>query len=79
VVATAKLPDAVREDPQLVAGCIGNASLIEDLEGYLAAAGFTRIRITPKDESRGFIKDWAPGSGVERYVASAYIEASKPV
>ena len=79
VVATAKLPKELREDPQLVAGCMGNASLIGDLEGYMAAAGFTAIRIVPRDESRGFIKDWAPGQGVENYVVSAYIEASKPV
>ena len=35
------------------------------------------IRIQPKDESREFIKDWAPGSGVEDYVVSAVIEATK--
>ena len=58
---------------------MGNASLIGDLEGYMAAAGFAAIRIVPRDESRGFNKDWAPGQGVEDYVVSAYIEASKPV
>lgn len=79
VVATGKLPKEIREDPQLIAGCMGNASLIEDLEGCLAEAGFTGIRIAPKDESRSFIKDWAPGRGVEDYLVSAYIEASKPV
>jgi hypothetical protein len=57
---------------------MGGASLIEDLDTMLRAAGFTQIRITPKDESREFIRDWAPGSGVEDYVVSAYIEAVKP-
>ena len=37
-----------------------------------------RIRIEPKDESREFIRDWAPGRGVEDYVISATIEAVKP-
>jgi SAM-dependent methyltransferase len=78
VVATVELPEEMRNDEQLVAGCMGNASLIGDIEGYLAEAGFTDISITPKDESREFIKDWAPGRGVEDYVVSAYIEAVKP-
>jgi SAM-dependent methyltransferase len=78
VVATVALPEEMRSDPQLVAGCMGNASLIEEIEGYLATVGFTDVLINPKDESREFIKDWAPGRGVEDYVVSAYIEAKKP-
>jgi arsenite methyltransferase len=79
VVATVELPAAMRNDPQLIAGCMGNASLIEELEGIMADAGFIDIRIQPKDESRGFIRDWAPGRGVEEYVVSATIEAVKPM
>ena len=40
--------------------------------------GFTDIHIAPKDESREFIKDWAPDRGVEDYVLSATIEARRP-
>ena len=78
VVATAELPETMRSDPQLVSGCMGNASLIEDLETMMRDAGFTDIRIAPKDESREFIRDWAPERGVEDYVVSATIEAAKP-
>jgi arsenite methyltransferase len=78
VVATVELPAEMRNDPQLIAGCMGNASLIEELETIMADAGFTDIRIQPKDESREFIRDWAPGQGVEEYVVSATIEAVKP-
>lgn len=78
VVATTELPEAMRNDPQLIAGCMGNASLIDELEQMISDAGFTDIRIQPKDESREFIRDWAPGAGVEGYVVSATIEAVKP-
>jgi SAM-dependent methyltransferase len=79
VVATIELPQEMRNDPQLIAGCMGNASLIEELETIMAEAGFDDIRIQPKDESREFIRDWAPGRGVEEYVVSATIEAVKPI
>ena len=68
----------MRNDPQLIAGCMGNASLIEDLGQMMADAGFSDIRITPKDESREFIRDWAPDHNVTDYVVSASIEAIKP-
>ncbi len=78
VVASIALPDALRNDLQLYAGCMAGASMIDELEGFMRAAGFERIRIEPKDESREFIRDWAPGRGVEDYVISATIEAVKP-
>jgi hypothetical protein len=56
---------------------VAGASKVNELEALLAEAGFIDIRIQPKDESRDFIKDWAPGSGVEDYVISAIIEARK--
>ncbi|MDZ7802697.1 arsenite methyltransferase [Thiohalophilus sp.] len=78
VVATAELPEAVRRDLALYTGCMAGASSIDELERTLREAGFEAVRIAPKDESREFIRDWAPGRGVEAYVASAVIEASKP-
>lgn len=78
VVATAALPDAMRNDPALVAGCMGNASLIGELEDMMRAAGFEQVRIEPKDASKEFIRDWAPGHRVTDYVVSATIEAVKP-
>ena len=78
VVATAELPEAVRKDAHLYSCCIGGAAMIDDLEQALAAAGFAAIRIAPKDASREFIRDWAPGRGIEDFVVSAHIEAIKP-
>ncbi len=78
VVASTELPEEMRNDPLLISGCMGNASLIDELQQMLEHAGFEDIRIAPKDESREFIRDWAPGRGVEDYVVSATIEAVKP-
>ncbi len=78
VVASAELPQSVRDDLQLYSGCMAGAAHIDELVQILADSGFTDIRIAPKDESKDFIKDWAPGRGVEEYVVSATIEAVKP-
>lgn len=78
VVATAEMPDAVKNDLAMYTGCISGASYIPELEAMLKRVGFANIRIRPKDESRAFIRDWAPGSKIEDYVVSATIEAIKP-
>ncbi|HHM05891.1 MAG TPA: arsenite methyltransferase [Gammaproteobacteria bacterium] len=78
VVATAELPDAMRNDPALVAGCMGGAALIDELEKMIEAAGFTDVSIQPRDESKTFIRDWAPDHPVTDYVLSATIEGRKP-
>ena len=79
VVAVADLPESVRGDMALYAGCVGGASPVAALEAMLESAGFQAIRVTPKDESRSFILEWAPGTGVEDWVRSANIEAVKPL
>ncbi|MBE9507564.1 MAG: arsenite methyltransferase [Chloroflexi bacterium] len=78
VVATAQLPDEMKKDLALYAGCVAGAASIDELVDMLRKAGFTHIRIQPKDESREFIRDWAPGMRVEDFVVSATIEAVKP-
>lgn len=78
VVASTELPDEIRDDLALYSGCMAGASQISELHNILIESGFEQIKISPKDESRDFIKDWAPGRGVEDYVLSANIEAVKP-
>lgn len=63
---------------ELFAGCVGGAATMAELEAWLTEAGFADIRIDPKPESRELIREWAPGLGVEDYVASATIQARKP-
>jgi arsenite methyltransferase len=78
VVNIAPLPAALAGDEALLCGCIAGAASPEQIEHWLASAGFAEIRITVKPESRDLVKTWAPGRGVEDYVASATIEARKP-
>ena len=78
VVASAELPTEVATDMALYSGCMAGASLIDDLHAMMAAAGFEDIRIAPKDESKDFIEQWAPGRSITDYVVSATIEAIKP-
>jgi len=78
VVATCEMPDEMKNDPALYAGCMAGASLMDDLVEMIQAAGFQQVVVEPKDETREFIRDWAPGRGVEDYVVSARIEAVKP-
>jgi arsenite methyltransferase len=78
VVATAEMPDEIKQDIALYAGCVAGASLIDDIETMLKKAGFENIRISPKDESKEIVRSWAPGRKIEDYVISAAIEAVKP-
>jgi SAM-dependent methyltransferase len=79
MVARRPMPREILEDPDLMCKCVAGAVLKRDLENILNEAGFTDIRIEPKEESREFVKDWSPGSDAEDYVVSANIEAVKPV
>ncbi len=78
IVTSTELPEEMRNDLALYSGCMAGASIISELQNILEQSGFEQIKIAPKDESKDFIKDWAPGRGVEDYVLSATIEAVKP-
>jgi arsenite methyltransferase len=78
IVLAAALPEELQNDLFLYTGCMAGASSLPDIQAYLADAGFVNIRISPKDESRGFIREWVPGSNMADYVVSATIEAVKP-
>jgi len=78
VVATAPIPEEARQDLALLSGCMSGASPIDDLMRMLEDAGFEAVSIRPRDESREFIREWAPGSRMEDLVVSAAIEARKP-
>ncbi|MED4455684.1 arsenite methyltransferase [Metabacillus fastidiosus] len=77
IVLTTELPVDMKQNMELYSGCVAGASSIQELEIYLEKAGFHNIQITPKDESKEFIREWAPGQNVEEYIVSAVIGARK--
>jgi SAM-dependent methyltransferase len=78
IVATAPLPDEVRENVELHVGCVAGAATIDETRAMLAAAGFEQIRVETIESSSRVIGDYFPGLGLENYVVSATIEAVRP-
>lgn len=77
VIAVAPIPGRVKSKLQAHSGCIAGAATVRECSRMLKCAGFASIRILVKEQSKEFIKDWFPGSGAEKYVRSATIEAVK--
>lgn len=78
VVATVDLPAEVKEDLTLYTSCIAGACTIDELESMLTQSGFVAIDIRPKEESKTFIREWAPDINAEEFIVSALVEAVKP-
>jgi len=77
VVAIAPIPTRMKNKLQAHSGCIAGSATVPATKRMLANAGFSKIRIAVKEQSKTFIQDWFPGSGAEKYVRSATIEAVK--
>ena len=77
IVLTADLPAEIRQDLKLYSACVSGASSINDLEQYMSVAGFNDVEITPKENSKEFIKKWAQDFKVQDYIVSANIQAKK--
>jgi SAM-dependent methyltransferase len=79
VLNIAPLPEDLRADPALLCGCVAGAIPADRVDLLLRAAGFVGVKITVKPESREMVAAWAPGRGIEKCVASAIVEARKPL
>ncbi len=79
IVALKPLPENVQEHVAFYTGCVAGAAEVATIEAELAASGFSEVTVRLRPESRQMIGRWFPGSGVDDYVASAEIEARKPL
>lgn len=79
VISLGVIPDYIRHDMALYASCISGASTKQEVEEMLAKAGFSEINVTPKGESKEFIKEWRDDMNLADFVVSANIEAVKRV
>jgi ubiquinone/menaquinone biosynthesis C-methylase UbiE len=77
VITIGELPEDVRNDLDAYAGCVAGSVSLPHYKEMLIEAGFSKVEITVNEGSVGYIRDWFPGTGVEKYVRSATIEALK--
>ena len=77
VVATTELPEEIREDLSMMTGCIAGAEYVDNIREMIQQAGFSNIKLTPKDNGEEIVKSWVPDRNIEHYVTSFIIEATK--
>ena len=77
VVRTGALPPALAGDGAAYCGCVSGAVTVQELEALLRDAGFSTVTVGIKSDSAAIVGQWLPGSGVEHFVASASITATK--
>jgi len=78
VVATAELPQEIRDDMDLYSGCIAGAATPAELQRMLRDSGFVNISIRPQQESRDLIDSWISEQQGRGRALSATIEGIKP-
>jgi SAM-dependent methyltransferase len=76
VVATAPIPAELQDQAAALAGCIAGAAPIDEVCAMLREAGFVDIDVKVAPRSAEIVGSWLPG--IERFIASATIEATKP-
>lgn len=77
IVATTELPENIKQDLSMMAGCVSGAEYTDNIKRMLENVGFSNIKMLPKDNSRQILKTWAPDRNIEDFVASFIIEAQK--
>ncbi len=78
VVAIAPIPTDLRCRVDAFAGCVAGCATVDEVADMLRDSGFEHVTVTPRPDASASIADWMPGTGAEKYIASATIEARKP-
>lgn len=76
VVATGPIPVELQTQAAALAGCIAGAAPLDEVRAMLAQVGFTKVDVNIAPRSAEIVGSWLPG--IEKFVASATIEARKP-
>ena len=77
VVASKRLPPALKEKLSAIGACVGGATPLDELRALLAGAGFSKVEIVPKENSREYIGHWTEDPTAGEFVVSAIITAWK--
>jgi arsenite methyltransferase len=77
VVAIKPIPEGSRTQLNAIGVCIGGAAFVDDLKTMLKDAGFIRIEIVSREETRSLINPWTEDKNASGFVVSAFITAFK--
>ena len=78
IVSVAELPENIRKNLAMYAGCLAGATRVSDLEEYFTDIGYVDVSIKKKNGSDELIQSWSPKDHLDQFVYSAVIQASKP-
>jgi len=78
MVARAPLPESIRDDVVLYAGCIGGAASLEEIKTLLSEIGFIDVEIQVRFEVGGTPVSEAMDRFIADNIASSTIKATKP-
>ncbi|MBS3763948.1 MAG: arsenite methyltransferase [Planctomycetes bacterium] len=76
IVASEEMPEEIKNNPNMLCGCVGGAAPMGKIKMWLTGIGFDDIAVEPDMNTRRDYEQWVPGA--EGYVVSAIIRALKP-
>ena len=62
---------------EMLCSCISGAITVDQIKQLLKNSGFKDIQVTPKYESKEFIKNWTDKVNIEQYIISVFVSAKK--
>jgi len=77
VVATQPVPEKLRHKLAAIGACVAGAALVDEVKAMLLAAGFARVDVQPRENSRRIVAEWTEWKDVAEFVVSAYVTAYK--